>query len=210
VEEAEGGTLFLDEVADCAPEVQPKLLRLLEAREYQRLGDRRERKADIRVIAATNRDLRAEVDHGRFRLDLYHRLAVVELRVPPLRERLDEIAPLARHFARQLSGIEVSLGAETIAAFQCASWPGNVRELRNAVERVLVLDSTEPFGSAGNRDQSFIEARDRAMKGFERDYLVSLLEGHGGNVSAAARAAKLARSHFYKLLERHNLVAKKS
>ncbi len=209
VAEAQGGTLFLDEVGELPAALQPKLLRLLEAREYQPVGSSKTKAADIRVIAATHRDLMADASAGRFRLDLFYRLAVAEVEVPPLRMRLEDIPLLAAHFARTLSGMDVPLEPPTIAAFQCAEWKGNVRELRNAVERTLALGTPaeRPFEEPP-QPKSFIEARDKALDRFERDYLVALLKQHKGNASAAARAAKLARSHFYRLLSRHGLVTK--
>jgi two-component system response regulator GlrR len=207
IEQAEGGTLLLDEVGELPLDVQPKLLRLLEARQYLPLGGREVCTANIRVVAATNRDLAEQVKRGAFRLDLYHRLAVAEVRVPPLRERADDIAPLAEAMARKVAGLDVTLAPATVAAFQCARWEGNVRELRNAVERVLSLGA-----DAGDDEApaaSFIAARDDAMARFERDYLRALLKLHKNNVSAAARSAKLVRSHLYRLLERHDLVPKR-
>ncbi len=210
VEEAQGGTLFLDEVGELPPALQPKLLRLLEAREYQPVGASKVKSADIRVLAATHRNLMQEASAGRFRLDLFYRLAVAEVEVPPLRSRLEDIPILAAHFARQLTGMALELEGPTVAAFQCAHWPGNVRELRNAVERTVALGNldTTPEDEPA-QSPSFIEARDKALLRFERDYLVALLKEHKGNASAAARSAKLARSHFYRLLTRHGLVTAK-
>ena len=205
---AEGGTLLLDEVGELPPDLQPKLLRLLEEREYRPVGSAQPRRADIRVIAATNRRLMAEVTAGRFRRDLYYRLAVAELEVPPLRNRPEDIPLLAVHFAKEIAGFEVAFEPATVAAFQCSSWPGNVRELRNAVERVLTLGSL-PEPSVALADASFISARDEALRRFEHDYLVSLLAKHKGEVVAAAKSAKLARSHFYRLLTRNGLVGNK-
>jgi DNA-binding NtrC family response regulator len=209
VDAANSGTLFLDEVGELPIDLQPKLLRLLEAREYSPLGSNQVRRADVRVISATHRKLKDEVAAGRFRKDLYFRLAVAEVEIPPLRARPDDIALLARRFARELSGVEVALAASTVAAFQCMQWPGNVRELRNAVERVLALGTAEAPGQSVAEQPSFIEARDNALERFERDYLQALLKQHDGQVTAAAKDAKLARSHFYRLLERHGLSGKR-
>jgi DNA-binding NtrC family response regulator len=145
-EEADGGTLFLDEIGELPLPLQPKLLRVLEAREVRRIGGAQPRKVDVRVIAATNRDLREEVNRGTFRQDLYFRLEVVRFEVPPLRERPEDIPLLAEHF-RQLAkpGTGVApFSEETLATFMAHKWPGNVRELRNAVERLTVLDEM-PF-----------------------------------------------------------------
>jgi DNA-binding NtrC family response regulator len=203
VDAANGGTLFLDEVGELPLDLQPKLLRLLEAREYTPLGGSHIKRADVRVLSATHRTLKAEVAANRFRKDLYYRLAVAEVEIPPLRERPDDIAALAAKFAG-----EATLAPATIAAFQCMRWPGNVRELRNAVERVLALGE-DAAAVPEAAEPSFIEARDQALDRFEHDYLEQLLKAHDGQVSAAARAAKLARSHFYRLLEKHGLSGKR-
>ena len=149
---AEGGTLFLDEIGDLPLSIQPKLLRLLQERKYERVGETTQRSADIRVIAATNRDLQAEVRAGRFREDLYYRLNVVSVEILPLRERAEDILPMAEHFLsamgttlqRKFDGFTTAAG-ETLRRFR---WPGNVRELRNAVERAAILTDRERLDSA--------------------------------------------------------------
>jgi two-component system, NtrC family, response regulator AlgB len=143
VEAAEGGTVFLDEIGEISPGLQAKLLRFLQEKRFERIGENRTRTADVRIVAATNRDLEAEVKSGRFREDLLYRLNVVEVTVPPLRERTEDVLPLARRFiaffARQARRPEpeLSLAAERVLAVY--PWPGNVRELRNAIERALIL-----------------------------------------------------------------------
>jgi len=151
VEAAEGGTLFLDEIAEIAPELQAKLLRFLQEREFERVGETRTRRADVRIVAATNRDLAADVAAGRFREDLYWRLAVVEIRVPPLRDRPEDVLRLARRFLaffdRAAGRRAQTLAPETERALLAHGWPGNVRELRNAMERCAILwpaDVVEP------------------------------------------------------------------
>jgi len=143
VEAAHGGTLFLDEIAEIAPNLQAKLLRFLQDKQFERVGETQTRRADVRVASATNRDLEADVAGGRFREDLLYRLNVIEIRVPPLRERREDIVPLARHFmaffARQARRPVAELAAEAEAALLRYEWPGNVRELRNAMERAVVL-----------------------------------------------------------------------
>lgn len=144
-EAAHGGTVFLDEIGELPPEMQPKLLRAIEAREIRRVGENTPRKVDVRVVAATNRRLDREVNHGRFREDLYYRLSVVTVRVPPLRERLDDIGILVRTFLRSLNASqnEVDLfGPDVIERLMRHDWPGNVRELRNYVERCVVMQSS--------------------------------------------------------------------
>jgi DNA-binding NtrC family response regulator len=211
VEAVGAGTLLLDEVAALPLELQPKLLRVLESREFQRVGDGQVRRAEMRVLASTQADLEAEVKAGRFRKDLYFRLAVVELVVPPLRDRAEDIPLLARHFAKQVSGVEVELAGSTLAALQCDPWPGNLRELRNAVERVLTLgalkDAPVETATRPSASASFKAARQRVLLEFEKDYLATLLDVHRGNVSHAAKAAGLARSAFYRLLNRHGLAS---
>ncbi|HLL81741.1 MAG TPA: sigma 54-interacting transcriptional regulator, partial [Longimicrobium sp.] len=190
IESAHGGTLFLDEIGELPLELQPKLLRVLEAREFRRVGEDVPRKANVRVVSATHRDLEAFASAGKFRSDLYYRLAVAILEVPPLRNRPEDIPLLAAHFAKQCTGVDVQLAPATLAALQCDPWPGNVRELRNAVERAVTLGSLADAPSdQPNSPTSYKEARDALLERFERDYLQALLTRHGGNVSAAAREA---------------------
>ncbi|MFN7976084.1 MAG: sigma-54 dependent transcriptional regulator [Acidobacteriota bacterium] len=143
VEAAEGGTLFLDEIGEMAPGLQSKLLRFLQDREFERVGETKTRRADVRVVAATNRDLEADIVAGRFREDLLFRLNVLEIRVPPLRERREDVLPMARRFlaffAKATGRTDPELSPETEASLAAHPWPGNVRELRNAIERALIL-----------------------------------------------------------------------
>jgi DNA-binding NtrC family response regulator len=211
VQAARGGTLFLDEIGELPLGLQPKLLRVLEAREYQPLGAAAPLAADCRLIAATHVDLEAEVKAGRFREDLYFRLAVAVVQAPPLRARAEDIPLLATRFAREISGVEVTLAPSTLAALQCHAWPGNVRELKNAVRRVLTLGELGAgMPEAPPMPSSYKEARDRVLEEFERDYLRALLERNKGNVSAAARESKVSRRQFYRLLERHGLVEREA
>jgi NtrC-family two-component system response regulator AlgB len=149
---AEGGTLFLDEIGDLPAGLQPKLLRLLQEKAYERVGETKTRSADVRILAATNRDLKAEVAAGRFREDLFYRLDVIEVTLPPLRQRARDVRPLAEHllrfFARQTGKPMTGFTAEALAAVQRYPWPGNVRELRNAVERGVILTSGPEVGLA--------------------------------------------------------------
>jgi DNA-binding NtrC family response regulator len=216
-EEASGGTIFLDEIGELSPDLQPKLLRVLENREIRRVGTNTYRPVDVRVIAATNRDLRAEVNAGRFRPDLYFRMAVVKIPLPPLRQRPEDIPILVE---RLLERIRVP-AAETaplrepafLAGLQRAAWPGNVRELRNYVEQCLVFrDSPEPAPaqpdpSAFRVDASlpYAEARRRALDQFEAMYIAALLERHDRKITQAARAADVTRVHLYRLMRRHGI-----
>jgi len=217
-EEATGGTVFLDEIGELPLELQPKLLRVLEKKHIQRVGSSQLRPVDVRIVAATNRDLRQMVNAGTFREDLYYRLAVVRVRLPPLRERPEDIPAVVTHLlgAFGASG-EARARLESPELLQTLSrsaWPGNVRELRNAIERALVLDQgvvvaetpSRPVGF-GPVDSSvpYEEARQRAQRDFERRYLSALLEAHRGNVSNAARAAGIGRVYLHRLLRRNGL-----
>ncbi|WP_437289551.1 sigma 54-interacting transcriptional regulator [Sorangium sp. So ce406] len=226
-EEADGGTVFLDEIGELPLEMQPKLLRALASREVRRLGEGRVRKVDIRVIAATNRRLEREVNSGRFREDLYYRLSVLTVRVPPLRERKEDILLLVQCFLNELGAIDkMSLfPPEVIEEMKRHDWPGNVRELRNYVERRVVLGDGAAMGAtaqdersaapaaaaapaapaAANIEMPFKEAKDAIIDRFERDYLAALLEWSNGNVSRAARKAGLDRMYLHRLLQRHGL-----
>ena len=231
-EAADGGTIFLDELGELPLELQPKLLRVLEQREVRRLGEHTPRPVDVRVVAATNRDLGADVRDGRFREDLYYRLAVVEVRLPPLRERLADLPMLVSHLldrAPHNRGVG-GLTPEVLAVFEAYGWPGNVRELHNVIERALPFCDRERVtldalpaalrASAASRETRvpgaaaaaavpevqglpFRSAKDRIIEAFEREYLLDLLDRHGGNVSRAARAADMDRKTLTRLMKKH-------
>jgi DNA-binding NtrC family response regulator len=214
-ERANGGTVFLDEIGELPAADQSALLGVLERRRFRRVGGTTEVELDTRVIAATNRDLRAEVNSGRFRHDLYHRLAVVVLRLAPLRDRRDDIPVLVEHFARELGAagpIEAVFGGDQLAAWLKHPWPGNVRELRNAVESTLVVGPQPLTGELPAEGASappailpYKDHRASVVREFEHGYLVRLLALAAGNVSQAARIAKMDRSHLIDLLPRHGL-----
>lgn len=212
-EMAEGGTLFLDEIANVPLAQQTKLLRVLETRAFERLGSSRTQQADVRLIAATNADLRAEVAAGRFRQDLLFRLNTIEIRVPALRERTEDIEPLAAHFLAYLRGRyrKTVTGFEpaAIAALCAHSWPGNVRELAHAIERgVLMADGTSiraaDLGLFTAHDATR-RLEDMSLDEVERFLIRQTLAKCDGNAMKAAEQLGLSRSAFYRRLEKHGL-----
>ncbi len=229
--EADGGTLFLDEIGDMPMAVQARLLRVLQESEVRPVGGSSERKVDARVIAATHVDLTAAVEQGKFRQDLFYRLNVVVLQVPPLRERLDDLPLLAAHFLKKHGGDKPpSLSPDALEAMTGYPWPGNVRELENAVEHAIALHhgevigheslpstitrgaapSTAPPADSGPETgelQPLTEAKRKAGAAFEKRYLVAAMERAKGSVSEAARLAGLDRTNFRRLLQRHGLDA---
>ncbi len=210
-EEADGGTIFLDEIGELPLELQPKLLRALERREIRRVGSNTVTRVDVRVVAATHRDLRAAVNHGTFRSDLYFRLSVVRITLPPLRDRLEDIPILTeRILARMAAPPEVAAElrrTEFVAGLLHASWPGNVRELRNFLERCVVFQRPLPLEEpSGAPPATFREARRRAIDEFERRFVEQLLRRHEGKVVAAAQDSGIGRAYLYRLLRKHNLL----
>jgi transcriptional regulator with PAS, ATPase and Fis domain len=219
-EEADGGTILLDEITDMSPKLQVSLLRVLQERSYARLGTTAQRATDFRLICATNKSLQSEMKAGHFRSDLYYRINVVALYMPPLRERREDIVPLALLFLDQFNRkFDRDVGPYTpdaIAALEAAPWAGNVRELQNVVERTVAVKPAGPISSAdlGNLGAEpagatasalpYRQARDE----FEQQYFVRLLDRAGGNVSEASRLSGLARSNFYNHVERLGLVVK--
>jgi DNA-binding NtrC family response regulator len=204
-ESADGGTIFLDEVGEIPLSLQPKLLRVLEAREVKRLGANRVRPVDVRVVAATNRDLGAEVSAGRFREDLFFRLSEVRLRVPPLRERPEDVEPLARHFARAVDP-EADLLPTAITELRARPWRGNVRELANVVRRAVVLaagsavapehlaapalpDAASSPTIPVDVSRPVVAARDAVVDAFHRVYFDALLARYDGDMDAVAQHA---------------------
>lgn len=222
-EQADKGTLFLDEIGDMSLAAQAKVLRVLQDGEVTRIGGSKRVQVDVRVLAATNKNLEEEIANGRFREDLYYRLNVVPLHVPPLRERRDDIALLAQHFVMQLAERDGaparSLDQGALDALTQMEWQGNVRELRNTIERLLILSSGNRITAAdvgrlsGARPadgsplgalldlKTFEEFKDAA----ERAYLLHKLREFGWNVSETARAIEMPRSNLYKKIERYGL-----
>jgi DNA-binding NtrC family response regulator len=211
-EAAHGGTVVLDELGELPLDLQPKLLRVLEARTVRRVGDVVDKPVDVRFVASTNRDLEAMVRAGEFREDLFYRVAVVRAKVPPLRERMEDVPLLALHVAKRLGGDEVRLTQEAQAVLASYDWPGNARELRNVIERAVALNKGAPiepkdlFPEEDRVQQhSFHEAKDQVIAEFERRYVKALLARHQGNVSGAAREAGLSRNALYALMKRAGL-----
>lgn len=211
-EAADGGTIFLDEIGDMAPETQAKVLRVLEERRLERVGSAQSIEVDVRVVCATHRDLEEEIKAGRFREDLYYRLNVVEIQLPPLRERIEDFAALSGRFLSQvalrLDREKKTLDSAALARLARHGWPGNVRELRNVLERAAVLSagpeigeedlqlapsSDEVLQSTPDLELPFADAKRQTVESFERQYLSQALREHGGNVSRTATAIGMVR-----------------
>jgi transcriptional regulator with PAS, ATPase and Fis domain len=221
IEESHGGTLFIDEIGELPLELQPKLLRALEARQVRRLGSSEWRQLDTRVVAATHRDLVSRIAAGAFREDLYYRLAVVEAHVPPLRERKDDIPLLVERFLAAQSPPRAldQLPPNTLAMLTAHDWPGNVRELRNVVARLVLFPDLQgdaipsAAGRAGGAPTDLAalvrlglrDAREMVIEHFERAYLEAKLREHAGNVVRAAEAMGISRALAYRLLARYGL-----
>jgi DNA-binding NtrC family response regulator len=225
-EAADGGIVFLDEIGDLPATIQAKFLRVLERREIIRLGGTTPVPVDVRVLAATHRDLRREIEAGRFREDLFFRIAQVRLSLPALRDRADDIPVLCESLLRSNAGpggIRTIIDRDAMDHLRAQPWPGNVRELRNVITRAAALASDgtvrradvagEGFGFRGTREErtaldlssDFATAKTRAVERFEAAYLSALMRRAGGNISVAARAADLSRHHLRDLLKRRGL-----
>lgn len=217
-EAADGGTLFLDEIGELPLDLQPKLLRALERKEVRRVGSNVTRKADVRVVAATNRLLAREVERGKFREDLYYRLAVVEVQLPPLRERPDDIPLLARHFEASLlstKGNYAALSEDALRGLSARAFPGNVRELRNAVTRAMSLGTGAKGGAESaaaapapaeiDLSEPLLVGRERVAEAFERAYVERALAETGGNITRAAELSGVNRKHIQRALRRWGL-----
>ncbi len=217
IEQAEGGTLLLDEVGDMALETQAKLLRVLEARELERVGGRKTISFDVRVLSATNKDLQKEIADGAFREDLYYRLAVIPITVPPLRDRSDDIPLLVKHFSERFS--EESgrspreFSSDAMDSLRTHQWPGNVRELKNAVERlqimsrgeVITLSDVRPvIGTSRPTGQVGGSFRERVER-FEFDLLLDALRRNGGNVAETARELETDRANLHRKMKRFGI-----
>jgi DNA-binding NtrC family response regulator len=231
-ERAHGGTVVLDEIGELPLASQPALLGVLQRRRFRRVGGHAEVEVDVRVIAVTNRDLRAEVERGAFRADLYYRLCSTHLALPPLRRRPEDLPILVAHLLAELTGSASAspFDERVMAALAAHPWPGNVRELRAVVERTITMDRLDLGGPRGSRDEApgsaplpapsapapargesgaplatYREARAEAVEAFEHGYLRQLIDACQGNASEGARVARMDRPHLVKLLRRHGL-----
>jgi DNA-binding NtrC family response regulator len=222
-EQADKGTLFIDEIGDLDITLQAKLLRAIERSEVRRIGGKNWLRVDVRIIAATRRDLDREVQSGRFRDDLFFRLAVARIELPPLRRRRKDISLLAAHFWKELGGAPAALSGDLLRRLEDYDWPGNVRELRNAITQKITLGELskprspvnpaageapapragDPIGAIIDQDLPFPIARDKVLDMFERRYVGRILERHGGNVTHAAHASGIGRRYFQTIRGRH-------
>ncbi|HKD44632.1 MAG TPA: sigma-54 dependent transcriptional regulator [Candidatus Angelobacter sp.] len=221
-EKADGGTLFLDEVGDMSLKTQSKVLRTLDEGRFTRVGDDEPIKADVRVIAATNKDLEEEISRGNFREDLFYRLNVIPFYVPPLRERKEDIPMLARHFLKEFSSAYSrrprEITEDAIEVLMRYSWPGNVRELRNVIERMVIMNPTVHrierkhlpplMHREGSRAAAGFSTLHQARAAYERDYILKKLDENHGNVSRTAEVLGLERSHLYRKMKTLGIAVK--
>ncbi len=218
-DQANGGTLFLDEIGDMSNRTQAKILRIIQEQVFERVGGSRAIEVDVRIVAATNKDLQKEIELGRFRQDLYYRLNVIPIYVPPLRERMEDIELLVEHFAAEIAS-ESALGKKKIdpriyRILQTYPWPGNIRELRNFIERLIIMTPGNMIGPddlpsdfrdvlrEGNGDASWLqcETLEEARSCFERDFLMRRLEENGWNISVTAGKIGLERTHLHRKIK---------
>jgi DNA-binding NtrC family response regulator len=218
VREADGGTILLDEIDSLPLLAQVKLLRFIQDKEYRPLGSTKKHEANVRVIAATNVDIEKAIDEGRFRQDLYYRINVVQLTLPPLRERKEDILLLARHFLKKYSAKfdkqADDFSSEAVKKLMCYDWPGNVRELEHLIERAVILSAPGMVQSSDlplhNRasevvDEPFREAKSKAIEHFEKDYIEKALIRNHGNITKAAMAANKNRRAFFELIRKYHI-----
>jgi two-component system nitrogen regulation response regulator NtrX len=224
LEEAHGGTLFIDEIADMPRETQNKILRVLVDQTFQRVGGTTKVTVDVRIVSSTSRNIEADIASGKFREDLYHRLSVVPIRVPPLAERREDVPELVEYFMTQISQItglpKRTVGGDALAVLQSHDWPGNVRQLRNNVERLMILAGGDPeavitasmlppdVGSMipsmpnGNGGEHLMSlALREAREVFEREYLLAQINRFGGNISRTAEFVGMERSALHRKLK---------
>ena len=221
-EKADGGTLFLDEVGDMSLKTQSKVLRTLDEQKFTRVGGDESIQVDVRVIAATNKDLEEEISKGNFREDLFYRLNVIPFYVPPLRERKEDIPLLAKHFLKEFSAAysrrSREITEDALEVFLRYSWPGNVRELRNVIERLVIMNPTVHkierkhlpplMHREGGRSASSFSTLHQARAAYERDYILKKLDENHGNVSRTAEVLGLERSHLYRKMKTLGIAVK--
>jgi DNA-binding NtrC family response regulator len=210
---ADGGTLFLDEIANLTGSQQAKILRVLETGEFERVGSSKTKQANVRILSATNADLLAEINSGRFREDLYFRLNTIQVHLPPLRERLDDIPELTRYFLGELTaryrkkGFEVS--PEALQALRRYPWPGNIRELRHVMERAVLLARSQTIEPTDLGLQSAVSRAnvldEMDLESMEAHLIKKALDRHNGNAISAAKALGLSRSAFYRRLQKYQI-----
>ena len=220
-EAAHNGTIFLDEIGEVPIQMQPKLLRVLQERRVRRIGSLKERDIDVRIVSATNQDPQKLIEAGKLREDLYFRLNVVHVHIPPLKERKEDIPIMAYHFLKKFRNIGLveveKISPEALVILQEYKWPGNVRQLQNAIESSVAVATKEVIGPENlpepirpakksvfldtSDELDFKSAKDRIVKAFERQYLTGLLEKHNNNISKVALEAKLNRKSIYRMLE---------
>jgi two-component system response regulator GlrR len=216
VEEASSGTLFLDEVGEISPKVQVKLLRFLQEKEVKPLGSTKVVRVDVRIISATNRDLRQAIQDGAFREDLFYRLNIVPILIPPLRERKEDIPLLANHFLRKFTaeyGKQVKeISPLALQRLVGHDWPGNIRELENKIQQCVVVATKDVIGPEDvdlpGELRSFKEEKQQTVSEFERNYVTKMLTLNAGNITQAARAAAMDRKNFWQLMKKHAIDAK--
>jgi len=221
-EKADGGTLFLDEVGDMSLKTQSKVLRSLDEQRFTRVGDDDPIRVDVRVIAATNKDLEEEISRGNFREDLFYRLNVIPFYVPPLRDRKEDIPLLARHFFKEFSAAYSrrprEMAEDAIETLMRYSWPGNVRELRNVIERLVIMNPTVQkierkhlpplMHREGARNSGGFSTLHQARAAYERDYILKKLDENHGNVTRTAEVLGLERSHLYRKMKTLGIAVK--
>ncbi|MBD3647304.1 MAG: sigma-54-dependent Fis family transcriptional regulator, partial [Pseudomonadales bacterium] len=222
MEFADGGTFFLDEIGELSARLQAKLLRALQERRIRRVGGKEEIDVNVRIIAATARNLEEDIKGDRFRSDLYYRINVARIELPPLRERVGDIPRLARHFVglygSELGREQVEISPEAMEILSWHAWPGNVRELQNVIRRALTMMSGELINESDLPDEivtaagltiegnhGFFDRREERVNAFEKEYLGELLERYQGDVAGAAEEAQIPRGTLYRLLKKHDL-----
>jgi transcriptional regulator with PAS, ATPase and Fis domain len=208
VEVADGGTLFLDEIGDMDPPVQAQFLKVIEEKTYRRLGETHSRRSDFRLICATNRDLQEDVKQGRFRSDLFFRINLFPVSLPPLRERPDDLPELAAHFLGLVGRPDQTVPDDVMGLLKLYAWPGNVRELRNVVERAVILSRggalrSEHFPGIGQAGTGSAPAarKPKGLKDLEKEYLQSLIAESGGDMKKVAEALDVSRATLYRRLK---------